>query len=92
MGCYLNFMKLLYASGLFYSLMLALVYWIGQQSPEFMIVFSNVIFPLTAGVADLFLGYAELEGFYYEENPFELFWLWGYVAFIVGFQIHKMEF
>jgi len=41
--------------------------------------------------ADLLFTYAELQGFYYEGHPFELFWLWGYVAFLLGFYIHKRE-
>jgi len=51
---------------------------------------------LTGGIilniaADLLFNYAELQGFYYEGHPLELFWLWGYVAFLVGFYIHKRE-
>jgi len=42
--------------------------------------------------ADLLFSYAELQGFYYEGHPFELFWLWGYVAFLLGFYIHRREF
>lgn len=53
-------------------------------------------FFLTMGIilnvgADLFFSYAELQGFYYEGNPFELFWLWGYIAFILGFYVHWRE-
>jgi len=53
-------------------------------------------FFLTLGVAsnifaDLLFNYAELQGFYYEGHPLELFWLWGYVAFLLGFHIHKRE-
>jgi len=43
-------------------------------------------------VADLLFTYAELQGFYYEGHLLELFWLWGYVAFLLGFYIHKREF
>jgi len=43
-------------------------------------------------IADLLFSYAELQGFYYEGHPFELFWLWGYAAFLLGFYIHKKEF
>jgi len=73
----------------------------------FVLVFSNFIifvkgavgkawFFLTLGVAlqivaDLLFNYAELQGFYYEGHPFELFWLWGYVAFLLGFYIHRRE-
>jgi len=42
-------------------------------------------------VADLSFTYAELQGFYYEGHPFELLWLWGYIAFLLGFHIHKRE-
>ena len=42
-------------------------------------------------VADLIFSYAELQGFYYEGHPFELFWLWGYVAFLLGFYVHWRE-
>jgi len=54
-------------------------------------------FFLTLGVilnvaADLLFSYAELQGFYYEGHPFELLWLWGYVAFLLGFYIHRKEF
>jgi len=42
-------------------------------------------------VADLSFAYAELQGFYYEGHPFELFWLWGYVAFLLGFYVHRRE-
>lgn len=54
-------------------------------------------FFLTLGVAlniiaDLLFNYAELQGFYYEGHPLELFWLWGYIAFFLGFYIHKREF
>jgi len=42
-------------------------------------------------VADLLFTYAELQGFYFEGHPLELFWLWGYIAFLLGFHIHKRE-
>jgi len=42
-------------------------------------------------VADLLFNYAELQGFYYEGHPLELFWLWGYMTFLLGFYIHKRE-
>jgi len=42
-------------------------------------------------VADLFFTYGELQGFYYEGHPFELFWLWGYIAFLSGIYIHRRE-
>jgi len=42
-------------------------------------------------VADLFFTFGELQGFYYEGHPFELFWLWGYIAFLLGFYIHWRE-
>jgi hypothetical protein len=42
-------------------------------------------------VADLLFGYAELLGFYYEGHPLELFWLWGYVALLIGCYIHRRE-
>jgi len=53
-------------------------------------------FLLTSGIilniaADLLFNYGELQGFYYEGHPMELFWLWGYVAFLLGFYIHKRE-
>jgi len=67
----------------------------------FIIFFKGAIgkawFFITFGVAlqiaaDLFFNYAELQGFYYEGHPLELFWLWGYVAFLLGLNIHKKEF
>jgi len=42
-------------------------------------------------VADLLFSYAELQGFYFEGHLFELFWLWGYVAFFLGFYVHWRE-
>jgi len=53
-------------------------------------------FFLTSGVilnvvADLLFAFADLHGFYFEGHPFELFWLWGYVAFLLGFHIHRSE-
>jgi len=42
-------------------------------------------------VADLLFSYAELQGFYHEGHLFELFWLWGYVAFLLGFYVHWRE-
>jgi len=42
-------------------------------------------------VADLLFTYADLQGFYYEGHPLELFWLWGYVAAILGLYIHRRE-
>ena len=42
-------------------------------------------------VTDLAFTYAELQGFFYEGHPLELFWLWGYVAFMLGIYIHRRE-
>ena len=42
-------------------------------------------------VADLLFTYVELQGFYYEGHPLELFWLWGYVAAMLGLYIHRRE-
>jgi len=42
-------------------------------------------------VADLLFSFAELQGFFYEGHPFELFWLWGYVAILLGFYVHVRE-
>jgi len=58
---------------------------------------SKAWFFITLGIilniaADLFFSYAELQGFNYEGHPFELFWLWGYVAFLLGFSVHRREF
>jgi hypothetical protein len=42
-------------------------------------------------IADLFFTYTALQGFYHEGHPVELFFLWGYVAFLLGFHIHRRE-
>lgn len=40
-----------YALSLAYSIVLAFIYGVGQLSPKFMLVFSNILFPATAGIA-----------------------------------------
>jgi len=58
---------------------------------------SRAWFFITMGIilniaADLLFSYAELQVFYYEGHPFELLWLWGYVAILLGFYVHRREF
>jgi len=66
----------------------------------FLIFFEGAIgkawFFLTVGIllkiaADLLFTYAWMENFYYRGHPLELFWLWGYVTFLLGLYIHKRE-
>jgi len=39
-----------YVLSLVYSIVLAFIYGVGQLRPQFILVFSNIIFPATAGV------------------------------------------
>lgn len=53
-------------------------------------------FFLTVGIlmniaANLLFTYADMRNFYYKGHPLELFWLFGYVAFLFGLYIHKRE-
>ena len=53
-------------------------------------------FFLTVGIlmniaADLLFTYVWMQNFYYRGHPLELFWLWGYVTFLLGLYIHKRE-
>jgi len=65
-----------------------LIFFKGTIGKAWLFLTSGIILNIAA---DLLFNYAELQGFYYEGHPLELFWLWGYVAFLVGFYIHKRE-
>jgi hypothetical protein len=65
-----------------------LVFWKGTLGKAWMFIILTIILNI---VADLLFTFAELQGFYYEGHPLELFWLWGYVAAILGLYIHRRE-
>jgi hypothetical protein len=65
-----------------------LVFFEGTLGKAWMFITLTVILNI---VADLLFSYAELQGFYYRGHPLELFWLWGYVAAILGLYIHRRE-
>jgi len=104
---YLLLIPILTSEADLYTIMFSAAYPI-LDIALFVLVFSNLIiflegavgkawFFLTLGVAlqivaDLLFNYTELQGFYYEGHPLELFWLWGYVTFFLGLYIHKREF
>jgi len=46
---------------------------------------------LTA-VADLLFSYTTLQGIYFEGHPSELLYLWGYLALLLGFHVHRRTF
>jgi len=73
----------------FFAFAILLVFLEGEVGKAWFFLTLGVILNV---VADLLFSYAELRGFYYEGHPFELLWLWGYVAFLLGFYIHKKEF
>jgi len=73
----------------FFAFAVLLIFIEGEVGKTWLFLTLGVILNV---VADLLFSYAELKGFYYEGHPFELFWLWGYVAFLLGFHIHKKEF
>lgn len=41
--------------------------------------------------ADLLFSYTTLQGIYFEGNPSELLYLWGYLALLLGFRVHRKE-
>jgi hypothetical protein len=65
-----------------------LVFFEGTLGKAWMFITLTIILNI---VADLLFTYADLQGFYYEGHPLELFWLWGYVAAIIGLYIHRRE-
>jgi len=73
----------------FFAFAILLIFFRGKVGKAWFFLTLGVILNV---VADLLFSYAELRGFYYEGHPFELFWLWGYVAFLLGFYVHKKEF
>lgn len=62
-----------------------LIFFKGSLSKAWFFITLGIILNIAA---DLLFSYAELNGFFYEGHPIELFWLWGYVAFLLGFIIH----
>jgi len=65
-----------------------LIFFEGALSKAWFFLTSGIILNI---VADLLFSYTDLQGSYYEGSPFELLWLWGYVAFLLGFYIHWRE-
>jgi len=65
-----------------------LIFFKGTVGKAWLFLTSGIILNIAA---DLLFNYAELQGFYYEGHSIELLWLWGYIAFFLGFYIHKRE-
>jgi hypothetical protein len=42
-------------------------------------------------IGDLLFTYAQLQNLYHAGHVLELFWLWGYAAFLLGIYIHRRE-
>ena len=70
------------------TLTLLLVFFKGSIGKAWFLITLGFILNI---IADLAFTYAELQGFFYEGHPLELFWLWGYVAFMLGMYIHRRE-
>jgi hypothetical protein len=65
------------------------IFFEGKLGDAWLLVSLGLI--LTA-VADLLFSYTTLQGVYFEGHPSELLYLWGYLALLLGFQVHAREF
>jgi len=66
-----------------------LIFFEGKLGEAWLLISLGLI--LTA-VADLLFSYTTLQGIYFEGHPSELVYLWGYLALLLGFHIHRKEF
>jgi len=65
-----------------------LVFFEGKLGEAWLLISLGLI--LTA-VADLLFSYTTLQGIYFEGHPSELPYLWGYLALLLGFYVHRRE-
>jgi len=66
-----------------------LIFFEGKLGDAWLLISLGLI--LTA-VADLLFSYTTLQGIYFEGHPSELLYLWGYIALLLGFHVHRREF
>jgi len=66
-----------------------LMFFEGKLGEAWLLISLGLI--LTA-VADLLFSYTTLQGIYFEGHPSELPYLWGYLALLLGFDVHRRHF
>lgn len=78
-------MRRVYALGLGYAVILALIYASFQNSKGFMEIFSHVIFPLTSGAVFVIATFLLKTYGYSRRDPFQRIWLCMFIAVVLLF-------